>query len=106
MIAVSGNGNAGELLSQLVEPFNAYGFAFASSAARADIVDDSGKAANGVSVNGMVDRTVTDADLFHVADDRLERLRVFAGVSVKLDITDVSRICKRVIRRFNIEFFK
>ena len=75
VIAVAGNWNAGELLSQFVQSFNRYGFAFASSAARANVIDNSREAAYGVSVNGVVNGTVTDADLFHVADDRFKRLR-------------------------------
>ena len=48
----------------------------ASSALGADIADYTGISAAGISVDGVVDRTVADARLLHTSDDLLKCFKV------------------------------
>jgi len=77
-----------------------------ATALRAHIADDAVVAAYRVAVNGMVDRTVTDTAFLHVADDRLEGLKVLGRVAVKLDVGDMTRVGERVIRCLDLDLLE
>ena len=70
-----------------------------SSALGAALADDTAVTADRISVDRMVDRTVSDARLFHASHYLFERFEIVRGVAVKLHITDMSRIGERMERR-------
>ena len=55
---------------------------FFAMAVWALVSNNAGIAANGVAVNRMVDRTVTDAGFFHAADELLKSVHVLKRVAV------------------------
>ena len=77
-----------------------------SAALRAIIADDAGVAADGVAVDGMVDRAVADALFLHAANDLLECLEVLGGIAVELDVGDMTRVGQRVIRRLELDLIE
>ena len=50
----------------------------------------------------MVDGSVPDAPIMHIADDGLKRLRILAGIAVKFHVGDVSRIGQGMVGRLNV----
>lgn len=72
-------------------------------AAGTGIADDAIVTAHRVTVNGVVDRAVADAALPHIADDFFEGIEILQRVAVHFDIRDVSTVCQRMIRRFELE---
>ena len=49
----------------------------------------------------MVDRTVANALLFHATDDPFKGVQVLRGVSIHLNIADMTGVGQGVIRCFN-----
>ena len=102
-VAVAWYRYARESHAELVQSLDRDRLTFASSASRADVVDDSRVSADRVSVYRMVDRTVSDAGFLHESDDRFESLRVLRCIAVKFNIADVAGITQRMIRAFQAD---
>lgn len=64
------------------------------------IADDAGVAADGITVDRMVDRAVADSGFLHAADSVFKRLKIRLSVAVKLDIADVSAVGEGVVWSF------
>ena len=75
-------------------------FAVVPAAPGADLADDAGVAANGVTVHGMVDGAVAYAHFLHGLHDVLKGLQVVERVAVHFHIADVAAVGEGVIRRF------
>ena len=71
---------------------------FGAPALGAYVLDDAVVAAHGIAVDRVVHRAVAHAAILHMADNGLERLKVVAGVAIKLHVADVAAVRKRVIR--------
>ena len=74
---------------------------FLSAARGAGVADDTGVAAYGVVVNGMVDRAVADSVVVHKAYDLLECVKVFGRVTVDLNVGDMTTVCEVMVRAFD-----
>ena len=79
---------------------------FCTSAQGALVTDDTCISAYRVTVNGVVDSSVADALLLHAANDLLECRDILSRVAVKLDIADVTCICKRMIGSFDLDLIE
>ena len=75
-----------------------------TAALRALIVDDAVITADGIAINGVVDRTVANAAFLHVANDSLKRFQILAGVAVHLHVANVAGVRQRMIRRLKLDF--
>ena len=69
-----------------------------SVAARAFVVDYTRIAAAGIAVDGVVYCAVAYTLLLHEAYYLLKCVKVLQRVAVKLDIADMTAVCKRMIR--------
>ena len=76
---------------------------FGTVAARTFVADNSGVAANGIAVYGVVDGAVTNAGLLHAANNLLECIQVLHGITVKLNVGDMTGIGKLMIRSFKLD---
>ena len=77
---------------------------FLSAALGAGVSDYTGKAAARVSVNRVIDRTVANAGFLHAADNLFKRGQILKRIAVKLNVADVSGVCKSMVRSFNLDF--
>ena len=77
-----------------------------TSAARADIADDTGISAQGIAVNGVVDSTVSDTGFLHTTDYFFKCRKILERVAVKLDVADVTGICELVIGSLDLYLLK
>ena len=62
--------------------------------------------ANRVAVNRVVNRAVADTAFLHIADNLLKSVKIFGWVAVKLNIRNMTAVCKMVVRCFNFDFFE
>ena len=84
------------------DPFE-FNVAFSASALRTCVADDTVVSADRVSVDGMVDGTVTDSGIVHAADNLFKGFQVLGRITVHLDIRDVSGVGKCVIRCLDLD---
>ena len=78
----------------------------ASAAHRAFVAYYSGISAYRIAVNRVIDRSVADALLLHASDNLFKCSKICRRVSVGLNITDMSCVCKSMIWGFDFDFFK
>ena len=83
-------------LAQLQQFIHRYSLACMPAAAGTDLVDNPVVAANRISVHRMVDRTVSNAGLFHAADHAFKGIHILADIPVQLHIADMACIGQRV----------
>ena len=62
-------------------------------------------AADGISVNWMVDGTISNAGFFHAADNFFKSREVGAGIPIQLDVADVPCVGVFVVWRLQLNFF-
>ena len=72
-----------------------------SAARGTGVSDNAGIAANGVMVNGVVDRAVADAVVVHQAYDFLECVDIFSRITVNLNVGDMTAVCEVMVRTFD-----
>ena len=70
----------------------------------ADVINDAAVAADGVAVERVVHRTVTNAMLCHVADDLLEGFRVIGHLAVELNVGDMATVGEGMIGGLQLNF--
>ena len=84
------------------DPFE-FDVALGTSALRTGIADDAVIAADRVSVDRMVDGTITDSGIVHAADDLFKGFQVLGRIAVHLDVRDVAGVGKCVIRSLDLD---
>ena len=95
---------ADEISGDAANPLEADAFlSFMSAAFGANVVDDAIVAAERVAIDRVVDGSVSDALLFHMADDLFEGIRVLGDIAIDFDIGDVSTGRQGMIRRFDVD---
>ena len=93
----------GILSLQLFDALEGDLLALTTAATGANITDDTHITADGVTVNGVVDGAVADAEVVHAADDGLEGFHILCGVAVQLHIADVTCVTQSVVGSFQTD---
>ena len=96
----------GHLGVQTLQFFDSFGidpFAFPAAAAGTYIADDAYVTTDGVTVNGMVDGAVADAEVVHTADNGLESFHIPGGIAVQLHVGDVTGVAQGVVGGFQTD---
>ena len=79
---------------------------FLSAAAWTSLADNTCVSAARVTVNRVVDSAIAYSRLLHAAYDLFKSTKIFKRITVKLDIADVTCVCKLMVRSFDLDLFK
>ena len=78
-------------------------FAVATTAARARITDDADVTTNRVTIDRVVDATVTDVVVVHATDHSFKSFHVHGGVTVQFHVADMTGVTEGVVRSFQTD---